>query len=336
MMERIVRHHLLLPQVAARRDTDDPAVIAGIADLIGDEPTLRSLALLTVADARATGPSMWNEWKRVLVGGLVFKVMDELRRRRTGRPARPDADAIARIVERSGDGVAAAGVESHVADMPDGYLSRFTPDEIVRHLAVATPPPQPGEAGFDVDHGYPVSSLVLATRDRPGLLVDVAGVLALHNVSVLDARLATRADGVAIDTFHVADALGTGGIGKARWPDIRKDLRTTMAGTLDLEERLAAKARSYPAAPSDGGDVRIREISGSTVVEVRCGDRIGLLHDLAAAIVECGFDVTLAKVDTRAGRVVDVFYVRPTDGEGRIDRLRASLEEVVVGSDASD
>ena len=80
-----------------------------------------------------------------------------------------------------------------------------------------------------------------------------------------------------------------------------------MAGTLDLEERLAEKARSYPTPPSDGGEVRIREISGSTVVEVRCGDRVGLLHDLAAAIVGRGFDVTLAKVDTRADRVVDVF-----------------------------
>lgn len=336
-MERLVRNHLLLPKVAGRRDTDDPAVIAEMADVIGDKHALRSLALLTVADARATGPSMWNEWKSALVGGLVFKVLDELEGRGNGSSAWLESDAVAEVAEEIGDGFSEADVERHAAGMPEGYVRRFTTQEIVRHLKVSNPPPDEGRAKFDVEHRYPVSSLVLATRDRPGLLVDVAGVLALHNVSILDARLATRDDGVAIDTFHVGDALRTGGIGKSRWPDIRRDLNATLAGRLDLEELLADKARSYPSPASGPGEVRVFDVAGSTVAEVRCADRIGLLHDLAAAIRGAGFDVTLAKVDTRDDRVIDVFYVRTTDADtgGRVDELRVALE-AVVNADAED
>jgi [protein-PII] uridylyltransferase len=153
-------------------------------------------------------------------------------------------------------------------------------------------------------------------------------------VSVLDARLATRDDGVAIDTFHVADALGSGGVGKARWPDIRRDLQGILAGQVDLEGRLADKARHYPSPAAEGGSVLIQETGGATIVEVRCQDRIGLLHDLAAAIAESGFDVTLAKVDTRVDRVIDVFYVRPVEAipGASVEQLRVALE-TTVGAD---
>ncbi len=334
LLERLVRHHLLLPRAATRRDLDDPAVIGEVADIVGDEHALRALALLTVADSRATGPSMWNVWKSSLVRALTFRVLDELRLRRPGPVERPETRTMSRVLELVGDDVPAAIVQQHAAGMPAGYLFRFNPEEIVRHLSVATPPPEPGEVRLDVDHRFPVSSVVLATRDRAGLLAAVAGVLALHDVSILDARLATRDDGVAIDTFHVADALGTGGVGKARWPDIRRDLRAILAGEMDVEQRLADKARHHPSPETGGGSVLIREAEGPTIVEVRCQDRIGLLYDLAAAIAQSGFDVTLAKVDTRVDRVVDVFYVRPADGAAgvTVEQLRVALEAVAGGA----
>jgi [protein-PII] uridylyltransferase len=145
----------------------------------------------------------------------------------------------------------------------------------------------------------------------------MAGVLALHNISVLDARLESRADGVTLDVFHVADALGSGMVGKARWPAVRSDLSAVLAGDLDLEVGLEAKRRAYRRR---GGAVATRVTtrleSGRRVFEVRCSDRVGLLHDLAAVFAEHGFDVEVARVDTRGDRVVDVFYVSGLEGPG--------------------
>ena len=67
----LVRHHLLLPDTATRRDLDDPATIARVARAAGNRLTLRLLAALTEADSRATGPSAWGAWKAGLVAELV-------------------------------------------------------------------------------------------------------------------------------------------------------------------------------------------------------------------------------------------------------------------------
>ncbi len=73
VLVELVRHHLLLPDTATRRDLDDPTTIARVARAAGDRPTLHLLAALTEADSRATGPSAWGAWKAGLVADLVAR-----------------------------------------------------------------------------------------------------------------------------------------------------------------------------------------------------------------------------------------------------------------------
>ncbi len=75
----LVRHHLLLPDVATRRDLSDDAVIEGVAEAVGSLTTLELLAALTEADSLATGPSAWGEWKAGLVAQLVERVAHVVR-----------------------------------------------------------------------------------------------------------------------------------------------------------------------------------------------------------------------------------------------------------------
>jgi [protein-PII] uridylyltransferase len=66
-----VRHHLLLPHMATRRDLDDPQTVAQAAATVGSRPLLDLLHALAIADGRATGPAAWNDWKAGLVADLV-------------------------------------------------------------------------------------------------------------------------------------------------------------------------------------------------------------------------------------------------------------------------
>jgi [protein-PII] uridylyltransferase len=70
----MVRHHLLLPDTATRRDLDDPTTITNVARAAGSPVTLHLLGALTEADSRATGPSAWGGWKAGLVADLVKRV----------------------------------------------------------------------------------------------------------------------------------------------------------------------------------------------------------------------------------------------------------------------
>ncbi len=75
----LVRHHLLLPDVATRRDLADDDVIEGVAAAVGSIDTLELLAALTEADSLATGPSAWGTWKAGLMAELVERVAHVLR-----------------------------------------------------------------------------------------------------------------------------------------------------------------------------------------------------------------------------------------------------------------
>jgi [protein-PII] uridylyltransferase len=70
----LVKHHLLLSATATRRDLDDPATIASVAEVIPDLQTLELLHALSIADGEATGRAAWTEWKAALVAELVTKV----------------------------------------------------------------------------------------------------------------------------------------------------------------------------------------------------------------------------------------------------------------------
>lgn len=85
----MVRHHLLLPDTATRRDTSDPATVEAVAGAVGDPEMLDLLAALAQADGLATGPAAWGPWKAALVADLVGRVRDSM----AGSPPRPAAPA---------------------------------------------------------------------------------------------------------------------------------------------------------------------------------------------------------------------------------------------------
>ncbi len=170
--------------------------------------------------------------------------------------------------------------------------------------------------------------VVVAAPDRPGLLSDVAGTLALHGMDVRAANVSGE-DGIAVEVFTVEVARGT-------WPDtarLREDLAEVLAGKLPIEERLSERGRVYPvrrrsAAHVLGADVRVdNDASDSaTVLEVRAPDEVGLLHRITRVLFEANLDVVSARVSTLGELVVDAFYVREDIGEKITDQAR--LEEI--------
>jgi [protein-PII] uridylyltransferase len=109
----LVRHHLLLPDTATRRDLDDPRTISNVARAVGDRVTLHLLGALTEADSRATGPSAWGAWKAGLVAELVSRADRELAGEAPPGPA-PIPAAYRTLIEE----VRASGLASVSLDPP--------------------------------------------------------------------------------------------------------------------------------------------------------------------------------------------------------------------------
>ena len=337
-LSTVAGQHLLLPTVATRRDIADDRVISETADLVGDAHTLRLLYLVSVADARASGPDVWTPWKAQLMRSLYLRVLDVL------SGGAPEAATAARL--RAEAAVAslagrfpAEEVEAHLTQLPPGYVLSTPPDVIGEQLALI----REAAGGTAVRHDRldGLDRLTIVTPDRPGILSLLAGTLAAHNVNVLGGVAYTRDDAVAIDVMHVNDALGHG-IDDRRWRRILDAVPQALDGDFPVDERLAETRATYHAVPR----VRIpttvhidnTDSERYSIVEVHAADRLGLLYVLTRTLHELSLDIHLAKVDTIGAEVVDAFYVlrengRRVDEPDEIERVQRRIEEAIAALD---
>ncbi|MFN2557520.1 MAG: [protein-PII] uridylyltransferase [Nitriliruptorales bacterium] len=340
LVARLVRLHLLLPEVATRRDLADPGLAAEVASKVGDLQTLACLHLLAAADGAATGPAAWGSWKAALVATLAKKVEAVLDATSPDEMA-DGAPATAREAQRLAPslGVDAATVSAHLARLPERYAGSVSARAVIRHAAACAEPLMPTEVRTRVSPGSPEGGLLddldVVALDRPGLFAKVAGVIAIHGGSILSAHAFTRVDGIAVDTFTVRRPDGTGG---SWWVAVEGDLVEAVAGRLAVRARVARKAAALrpPPRPLPAIPVRVEVSPDSageaTVVEVHAEDAIGVLHRIAAALGELELDIVAAKVDTLGRKVVDVFYVRDA-GRAPLDDDHAA--EVVLAVTAA-
>ena len=338
---RLVRLHLLLPETARRRDLADAALAVEVAEQVGGPSTLASLHLLAAADGRATGPTAWNDWVASLVSTLVRKVATVLDERSPDSLA-DGAAATARAAQELAEELGATGdaVREHLARMSSRYAAAVTPRAVVRHTLMAATLPEVGELRTRVTPGEQepdgvdgVDELDVVALDAPGWFAKVAGVLALHGGSILAADAFARTDGIAVDTFRVQRPAGATG---SWWARVEGDLVDAAVGRLAVRARVARKSRDEAPRPGRVPDVPTavtysEDPSGrSTVVEVRTGDRLGVLYAITSAIAELELDIVVARVQTAGHEVTDVFYLRdrrdgPLDGD-----QRSELELAVV------
>tara|TARA_B100000287_G_scaffold76468_2_gene68528 strand:- start:1539 stop:3860 length:2322 start_codon:yes stop_codon:yes gene_type:complete len=68
---QMCEHHLLLPDIATRRDLDDFDTIQTVATSLQTVQRVELLHALTEADSIATGPAAWSTWKAGLVHDLA-------------------------------------------------------------------------------------------------------------------------------------------------------------------------------------------------------------------------------------------------------------------------
>jgi [protein-PII] uridylyltransferase len=247
---------------------------------------------------------------------------------------------VARLGDVVKDDIALQTVKGHVAMVPDRYLTNTSVQRMAEHLrqiARLESAPVATELFHHPDLG--TSDLVVVTRDVPGLFALIAGTLAAHGVNIISAQIATRADGIAIDTFQVNDPTGEALTSAARWGRVLDALRAVLTGEQTVEQLLERRQRAG-RAPADGfGRPKIavdnRLSDAHTVVEVKCPDRVGLLYLITRTLSARGLDIASARIATEIDQALDTFYVhdragRKLDEPAGTEPVRAALEQALT------
>ncbi len=339
MVSWLVLHHLIFSQTAFSRDIDDPKTILDLADTIQSPERLRLLLILTVSDIRAVSPKVWNGWKATLLRELYARVAEVLE----GGLSTTERDArISRVKEVVGallaDWPAAAREEFLSLGYPSYWLG-FDPESIERHARMirdAKSRAAPLTVHTEALPARAVTEVIVYTADHAGLFSRIAGALAIAGASIVDARIHTLTDGMALDTFWIQDAAGGPFHESHRLARLAALVEQALSGRLKLQSEIRKATRSVLPGRMRAIHVPPRVVVDNrasnrhTVIEVNGRDRPGLLHDVTSAISEEGLQIASAHVTTYGVRAVDVFYVKDVFGmkvenERKLVQLRTAL-----------
>jgi [protein-PII] uridylyltransferase len=316
----LVRNHLVMSDMAQKRDVSDPKTVADFVRIVQTPERLRLLLILTVADIRAVGPGVWNGWKGQLLRDLYLEA--ELLMSGSDSPpargARID-EAKAALAERIAD-LPQATREKALSRHYDSYWLAFDPAAHEFHARLMDAADAKGEmlaVGARNDALPGVTELVIYAGDHPGLFSRLAGAISMSGGSIAGAKIFTSSDGFALDVFRVQDTAG-GVFGEPRRIErLKQTINRTLAGQV-LPRSVFAK--TTPGRRASAFHVTPRVLfdndasAVSTLVEVESLDRVGLLYEITRALFEMGLSISSAIVATYGELAVDVFYVR--DGFG--------------------
>ncbi|MBR9980431.1 MAG: [protein-PII] uridylyltransferase [Desulfatitalea sp.] len=324
-VEFLVREHLLLFETASRRDINDEETALMVARRVGKPERLKMLYLLSVADAMATGPKAWNDWTASLMRSLFLKTLNVMEKGElvSRKAIRVIEEKRERVLEAVPTADAQQAYAALLQVMSPRYLLYAPSGEIPRHMDLCLQL-KSGDKAFvwriDPSEDNRTRTLTVCAKDRPGLLSRIAGVLTLNGIDILDARIFTWRNNVALDIFEVTpppDPL----FETERWERAAGHLQSALHDQLDLSGALARKQDGRPAMRAATRQrpqqVIIDNESSSffTIIEVIAWDFPGLLYRVTDAIFRCRLDIWVAKSASRVDQVVDVFYVRSFDGE---------------------
>ncbi|MCW1931630.1 [protein-PII] uridylyltransferase [Pararhodobacter zhoushanensis] len=317
-VEWLVRHHLLMSDVAQKRDIGDPRTIRDFAKAVKTRKRLDLLTVLTVCDIRGVGPGTWNNWKAMLLRQLHAGTADALeggaealnrshRENEAKRALRdaladwPRAELRAETARHYGPYWQGLMTETHVVF---ANLLRGISDSEIR-------------IDLHLDDARDATRACFALADHPGIFSRLSGALALVGANIVDARTYTSKDGYATAEFWIQDADGRP-YEAARQPRLRKMIERTFAGevvaTQALKDRDKVKKRErgfrVPTKivfDNDGSDIY-------TIIEVDTRDRPGLLYDLTRTLAANNVYIASAVIATYGVQVVDSFYVKDMFG----------------------
>ncbi len=339
----LVKYHLLMSSTAFKRDLSDFKTILDFAATVASPERLRLLLILTVVDIRAVGPGVWNGWKGQLLRELYDAAEEVLRlgHKQTGRSERVAAKQAALAAELEWP---EAEFATYARRMTEAYWVAEPHDVLVKNaiqVEKADFEQSDLSIGAQVDAASGTTLVTVYAADHPGLFYRIAGAISLGGANILDARIHTTRDGLALDNFVIADPLGRPFAENAQLVRLKRMIEDVLTGKVRLADRLAARplarrrAEVFRVAP--GVLIDNRASNRYTVVEVAALDRPALLFSLTHALFQARLTIHSAHIATYGERATDTFYLTDltgakVDSPARLKQLEARLLEL-AGAD---
>ncbi|HTR36107.1 MAG TPA: hypothetical protein VMH80_09410 [Bryobacteraceae bacterium] len=316
-VEFLTARQLVLAEVMAARDMDDPATARQLAERVGTIERLKQLAVLTYADIAAMSPDAMTPWRLEQLWRAYEVAQHELTREL-------ETDRIQEVP------YSVPGRPAFLKGFPVRYLRAHSPAEIEAHVRLFEESRPTGFA-VQLERIEGAYKLTIIGRDMPSLFASLAGAISGFGLDILKAEAFSNAKGIVLDTFVFADPQRTLELNAPEVQRLLDLIRRVALGKTDDQRSPRSrsqtdwKKRTVPPQVHFDSDA----CDTATLVEITAEDRPGLLYNLATVFsaTACNIDVVL--IDTKGQRAIDVFYVAH-DGQKLTPELQAMLKEKLL------
>jgi [protein-PII] uridylyltransferase len=338
-VEFLIREHLQMSQVAFRRDSDDPHIIAAFADLVGTEEHLKLLCLLTLVDIGAVSPDTLTPWKEDVLWRVYVDTYNRLTLGYADELVEKDPAGLSALVAGSPADISEAELRRFLEGLPRRYLSSFGPGAVYRHVRLARGI-GPDEVHTFLEKYDDVWDITIVTLDKPFLFSNISGVLSYFGMDIHRGQAMTTPGGLVLDVFQFSDEEGFLEQNAAASEDICRMLEDAVAGRVDVTALLRGRLKSvlHRRRKRTPAIVHVdNEHSRKyTVLEIVADDAPGLLHRISRAISGEGCDVHLVLIGTEGKRAIDVLHVTKKGAkvpQAELHALGLRLEEALKDGD---
>jgi len=340
----LVRKHLLFSNTAFKRDINDPQTVKSFIQEIQSTERLRLLLILTSADIYAVGPGRWSAWKRGLLETLYKTAEAQITGSDESDRSEQRIAHSKRLLREKLAHWPLKDIEKYISSHCSSYWLTVSLEaqkrhaELVRNTHISD---KKIATDFFIDHELMSNEFTLYAADQPRLFSIVSGALAVSGVAILEAKVFTTNDGMALETFRVQDAIRKSIVYKKRINEVHLALEKSILGNYNFEISLN---KLYPTIKGKHGMFVAPRVlidntmsNNHTLIEVTAKDRAGLLHIISRGLSDFGLTIVTAHVSTYGERAVDVFYVKDRFGFKvsnirLITKLRRRLLELVSNS----
>ena len=338
-VEWLVRYHLLMSDMAQKRDISDPRTVRDFAKAVQSVKRLNLLTVLTVCDVRSVGPDTWNNWKATLIRQLYAETKAILEQgaealNRENRMTEAKKALREKLSEWDNKDIK---IETgrHYPPYWQGFQvdAQFAFAKLLRNLGA-------DEIKIELtpDTDRDATRICFALSDHPGIFSRLAGALALVGANVVDARSYTSKDGFATAAFWIQDGDGSP-YNQARFSRLRRMIQKTLSGEVITREaikerdKFKKREKAFKVPTSVTFDNEGSEIY--TIIEVDTRDRPGLLFDLTRTLANMNVYIASAVIATYGEQVVDSFYVKDMFGlkfysESKQKKLEQNLRQAIT------
>lgn len=353
----ITKNHLMMARFWQKYDLDDPETTNAFAEQIENSTNLRLLYVQTFCDARGTASSLWNSYKDALHTTLFRNTLEALTQGADVEKRHAEQREMTRqeLIAKGIPEISEEEIHAHFQLLPERYFIHTNVDDVSLHLRMVhdlfKTISDADTVGAlhpvidwkdDIDRGFTVVNV--ATWDRAGLFNNLAGALTVAGLSILSAKVISRTDHIAIDTFYVVEP-GRGVVqSQSAMEKFRHTLKRALMDHVDLMPEIESQARKLESSVMRTPDATLNttfpatvdvyhELSlKRTIVEVQSLDHLGLLYLLSKTIYEHGLDISFARINTERGVAVDTFYIdnpEEHDSEANTSKL-VELREAIT------